>query len=41
MLKIDNNIKNLLINQFFSLIFLKFYKIAQLLQKNTLFNIVN
>lgn len=41
MLKIDNNIKRTLINQLFSLIFLNFCKIAQLLQKNTLFNIVN
>ncbi len=41
MLKIDTHIKYVLINQLFRLIFLIFYKIPQLLQKNTLFNMVN
>ena len=41
MLKIDTYIKYVLINQLFTLIFLIFCKIAQLLQKNTLINIVN
>jgi|APGre2960657468_1045069.scaffolds.fasta_scaffold09725_2 hypothetical protein len=41
MLKTDNNIKHVLTNQLFSLIFLNFCKIAQLLQKNTLLNMAN